>query len=282
MPGRAQRRDAHHPAQQAQVQYRADLALSAVAPLSRCLRRDWIAGARGNSRLAAYRRRTVEADIDRQREPHDSPRLEPSVHHSVGRAHQRVERRSRLLRSHQCAGPQAGPDASDRRHSLLSGIGISRRCFHHERLRFSAEAAQSPALSEHRVRRAHLSHQDHRPGGTAHRAHDAPRPHPRPAGLESAICRRHWLVRLRLQHARRFWLRRSHLLSRRHRHVPRAQTGGWLLQVAVRPRGRGCARAGIPLGAGRCFHRILEGGHVLQLRPHKALHRGRTGGGSGS
>ena len=61
-PRPAPRRD--HPAQQAQVQYCADLALSAVAALSRCLRRDWIAGAGRDSGLAAYRRRTVEADID--------------------------------------------------------------------------------------------------------------------------------------------------------------------------------------------------------------------------
>ena len=67
----------------------------------------------------------------------------------------------------------------------------------------------------------------------------------------SAIRRRHRLVRLRLQHARRFRLRRPHLLSRRHRHLPRAQTGRRLLQIAVRSRRRGRARAGLPLGARR-------------------------------
>ena len=145
-------------------------------------------------------------------------------HHPVGRAHQRVERRSRFLHSHQCAGPQTGSYPADRRHPLFSGIGIPRRCFHHERLRLSAEAAQSPALSEHRIRRPHLSHQDHRPGGTAHRTHAMrhARIHDQLAS-NPAIRRRHRLVRLRLQHARRFRLRRSHLLSRRHRHVPRAQ-----------------------------------------------------------
>ena len=48
-----------------------------------------------------------------------------------------------------------------------------------------------------------------------------------------------------------FGSRRPHLLSRRHRHLPRAQAGGRLLQVAVRSRRRGCARARLPLGARR-------------------------------
>ncbi len=63
---------------------------------------------------------------DRQRRPHDSPRLEPSVHHSVGCADQRVEGRSRLLRPHQCAWPtswirRARPAASvtSRRQNFL-------------------------------------------------------------------------------------------------------------------------------------------------------------------
>ena len=51
-------------------------------------------------------------------------------------------------------------DAPNRRHPLFSGIGIPRRCVHHERLRLSAEAAQSSALSEHGVCRAHLSHKN--------------------------------------------------------------------------------------------------------------------------
>ena len=67
------------------------------------------------------------------------------------------------------------------------------------------------------------------------RAHYPPRPHPRPAGLQSAIRRRHWLVRFRLQHARRLRFRRSHLLSRRRGHLPRAQARRRFLQVAVRP-----------------------------------------------
>ena len=43
----------------------------------------------------------------RQRRPHDPPRLEPSLHHSVGRAHQRVAGRPRLLHAHQRAGPSS-------------------------------------------------------------------------------------------------------------------------------------------------------------------------------
>ena len=45
--------------------------------------------------------------------------------------------------------------------------------------------------------------------------------------------------------------RRPHLLSRRHRHLPRAQARRRLLQIAVRPRGRNRARARLPLGAQR-------------------------------
>ena len=61
----------------------------------------------------------------------------------------------------------------------------------------------------------------------------------------------------------------------------RTQAGCRLLQVAMRPGGRGCAGASIPLGARRCVSRILKGGGVLQLRPREALHRRRTGCGSG-
>ena len=68
---------------------------------------------------------------------------------------------------------------------------------------------------------------------------------------ESAIRRRHRLVRLRLQHPRRLRLRRPHLLPRRHRHLPRAQARRGLLSLAVRS-GRGdCAGARLPLGARR-------------------------------
>ena len=47
--------------------------------------------------------------------------------------------------------------APDRRHPLLPGVRIARRRLHHERLRLSAQAAESSALSEHRIRRPHLS-----------------------------------------------------------------------------------------------------------------------------
>ena len=49
---------------------------------------------------------------------------------------------------------------------------------------FPLKPPNHSALPEHRIRRAHLSHQDHRPGGAPHRTHAAPRPHPRPAGFE--------------------------------------------------------------------------------------------------
>ena len=44
-----------HPAQESALQHRPHVALSAVAPLSRCLRRNWPAGAGRDSRLAAHR-----------------------------------------------------------------------------------------------------------------------------------------------------------------------------------------------------------------------------------
>ena len=69
-----------------------------------------------------------------------------------------------------------------------------------------------------------------------HGTHAAPRAHPRSACLQSAIRGRHRLVRLRLQHPRRFRLRRPHLLPRRHRHLPRTQTRRRFLQIAMRSR----------------------------------------------
>ena len=103
------------------------------------------------------------------------------------------------------------------------------------------------------------------------RAYSAPRAHSRPACVQSAICRRHRLVRVRLQHAQRLRFRRPHLLSRRDRHLPRAQARRRILQVAVRPRGRSCARTRVSLGAGRRVHRLLEGGCLLQLRSPQVL-----------
>ena len=47
------------------------------------------------------------------------------------------------------------------------------------------------------------------------------------------------------------WLGRPHLLPRRDRYFSRAKTRCGVLQVAVRPGGRNCAGAGLPLGARR-------------------------------
>ena len=52
----------------------------------------------------------------RQRRPHDSPRLESSIHHPLGRPHQRVARRPRLLHPHQRPRARSRYHAPDRRH----------------------------------------------------------------------------------------------------------------------------------------------------------------------
>ena len=56
------------------------------------------------------------------------------------------------------------PDAADRRHSLFSVVGVSRRCFHDERFRLPVEAAKSSALSEHGVCRPYLPDENDRSG----------------------------------------------------------------------------------------------------------------------
>ena len=101
--------------------------------------------------------------------------------------------------------------------------------------------------------------EDHRQHRAAEGAHASPRADPRPAGFQSAVCRGHRLVRVRLQHARRLRLRRPHLLPRRDGHFPRAQARGGILQIAVRPCGRSCAGARVPLGARRRIDGIHEG-----------------------
>ncbi len=68
-------------------------------------------------------------------------------------------------------GASARSHPPDWRYPLLPGVRISGRCLHHERFRLPAEAAQSSALSEHRIRRPYLSHQDHRQRRTPHRTH---------------------------------------------------------------------------------------------------------------
>ena len=95
MPARVQRQDAKILRKNLHCNIVRTLALPTVASLSRRLRRDGAAGAGRDSRLAAHRQRGVEARRHRQCWPHDSPRLEPSVHRAVGHAHQRVARRPR-------------------------------------------------------------------------------------------------------------------------------------------------------------------------------------------
>ena len=51
---------------------------------------------------------------------------------------------------------------------------------------------------------------------------------------DDALCRRHWLVRFRLQHARQFRLGRPHLLSRRVGYFPHSESRCRFLQIAVR------------------------------------------------
>ena len=185
-------------------------------------------------------------------EPHDSPRLEPSFSHSVGRAHQRVAGRPRLLHANQCPGASTGsrrgrPAAS----ATFYDSELLEDVFTMNDFGFPLETAESSAVSEHGVRRPHVSHQDDRQHRAPARTHAAPCAHPRSAGLQSAVRRRHRLVRVRLQHARQLRIGRPHLLPRRHGYLPRAKAGGGILQVAVRSGGRDCARAGIPLGAWR-------------------------------
>ena len=50
------------------------------------------------------------------------------------------------------------------------------------------------------------------------------------------------------------------------RHLPRAKACRRFLQVAVRSERRDCARAGVPLGAGRRVGGLYAGGDLLQLR----------------
>ena len=75
-------------------------------------------------------------------EPHDSPRLEPSVDHPVGRAHQRVDRTITISTTQPMQlAHKLDPSTADGRHPLLPGVGIARRRVHDERLRLAPEAA---------------------------------------------------------------------------------------------------------------------------------------------
>ncbi len=125
------------------------------------------AGARRDPRLAAHRRQGVAGPRRAQRGRDDPPRLEPSVHRAVGRAHQRIAGQSRFLHAHQRARALARRCAADRRHPLPAQFGVARRRVHHERFRLSAAAAESSAVSEHRIQRPHVLHQALRQRGRA-------------------------------------------------------------------------------------------------------------------
>ena len=86
MPARAQRQDAKILRKNLHCNIVRTSHYPSVSPLSRLLRRDRPARPRRDTRLAAHRSRALEADRNRQRRPHDPPRLEPSIHHLVGRA----------------------------------------------------------------------------------------------------------------------------------------------------------------------------------------------------
>ncbi len=132
------------------------------------------------------------------------------------------------------AGPLARRRAPDRRHPLLAQLGAARRRVHDERFRFPAEGAESPPVYEHRVQRAHVLDQALRQRVARCRARDPARARSQSARLGRPLRRRHRMVRLRLQHAPELRLRRPHLLSRSHRHLPHSEAGGVFLRVAVR------------------------------------------------
>ena len=74
------------PAQAVRHEYRPHLPLHAVPVLPGPLRRDWTDGVRGNSRLAAYRRRGLQAGGDGGCALHDCHGLQPPRHFHLGRA----------------------------------------------------------------------------------------------------------------------------------------------------------------------------------------------------
>ena len=171
--------------------------------------------------------------------------------HSVGRAHQRVAGQSRLLYAHERSGALAGRRAADRRHSLSVRFRTAGRRVHHERFRFPVEEAESSAVSEYRVQRPHVLHQALRQRGACCRACPAARARAQSTGVRRPLCGRHRLVRLRLQHARQFRLGRSHLLSRRQRHLPHSEACRGRVQIAMRSERGSSDRAGLLLVIGR-------------------------------
>ena len=116
---------------------------------------------------------------------------------------------------------------------------------------FPLNAAEPPALSQHGIRRPHVSHQDHRRQGAFNGAHAASRADSQPACFQSTVLWRPRLVCLRLQHPRGFRQWRPHLLSRSYRYISRTETCSGFLQVAMRSLGRGRTRTGLSLGARR-------------------------------
>jgi len=182
---------------------------------------------------------------------YDSPRLEPSIDHSLGSPYQRIPRRSRVLHSHQCPGPSTRSNAANGRRPEFRELGTARGRVYRQRFRISAPSAQPSPVPQYGIHWPHVSDQELRQHGTTYGAHSAPRSRPQPACIESSIRRRHWMVCLRLQHAFRFRFRRPDLLPRRCRHLPRAQACRGFLQIAVRSRRRNCAGARLPLGTRR-------------------------------
>ncbi len=88
----------------------------------------------------------------------------------------------------------------------FQGSEISGRCVHYERFRIPADAAQPLAVFEHGIRGPHLSDEDHRSGRTIDGARAASCADTQSACFEPAICGWYRLVRVRLQHSRRFRL----------------------------------------------------------------------------
>ena len=248
-PRPAQRRQ--HPAQQAALQHRAHLALSAIAPFPRRLRRDRPAGARRNSRLAAHRRSSLEGiSVDNVGRMIRRDWNHPSIILWGVRINESKDDHDFYTRTNALAHKldptrQTGGIRYFQESEFLEDVftmndfGFPLKPPNHPRyLNTEFVGHTYPTKTIDQVERLH-------------RTHAAPRAHPRPAGLQSAIRRRHRLVRLRLQHARRLRLRRPHLLSRRHRHVPRTQARRRFLQIAMRSRRRSRAGAGLSLGARR-------------------------------
>ncbi len=215
---------------------------------------------------------------------------QPPLDRAVGRPHQRVTRRPRLLRAHERDRASPRPDPPDRRRALHRALGAPRGRVHLQRLRPRRRRGRAPqaaqghgaaeerALPRHRARRAHVPHQALRQRGAPRRARAAPRPGPRRRLPPPRRRGRDRLVRLRLQHAQGLRLRRPHLLPRRLRHVPRAQVRRRPLREPGRAlRRRPRPRSGLALRQGRAERRAPPPRRGLhQLRRGRPLPRGRA------